>query len=86
MQSSTRTWQIKNVLCILILCTKSTYLITKINQIEPMKGAYIELHCTAFSKSLESLRVEKQRERKSSCSNYKQEKRLNFEQYFPNHD
>ena len=63
MQSSTRTWQIKNVLCILILCTKSTYLITKINQIEPMKGAYIELHCTAFSKSLESLRVEKQREK-----------------------
>lgn len=47
MQSSTRTWQIKNVLCILILCTKSTSLITKINQIEPMKGAYIEitLHC-----------------------------------------
>ena len=63
MQSSTRTWQIKNVLCILILCTKSTSLITKINQIEPMKGAYIELHCTAFSKSLESLRVEKQREK-----------------------
>lgn len=48
MQSSTRTWQIKNVLlCILVLCTKSTSLRTKIHQIEPLKGAYIEitLHC-----------------------------------------